>query len=519
MTMHDTPDILELAEAVARGSLRPADAERQVRATFTPADGARASEAARELVELVASVRAVQAHARATHAAIAGSSLAAGSEVAGLVAGLAAGTAIDIRVRPGPVRGRTISRGGKVGRQTGMLAAAAFLLVAGLVGASAIGSSPPSTAPSPSVAAVSNASSTPGATLQASPDAGLATEPGMFGPGFRFDLASDAVGWVWAKTGVYRTSDMGATWVKVLPIELQVAVVLDANTMYGVSAVEPGHVTINATHDGGATWTSSVINEPAAPMLSFRDPMTGSATFVPEDPNAPSRSDLNVYATTDGGRAWTGPTAGTDAVTSPGFNKIQGRDGNVLWLSNGKADNEPFDNRLALSVTGGVTWASGFFPDDSIAPAGVLKWPLAVWQGAGDHIVLALGIDGGTTAVYDSNDAGKTWNLKKSWPQPLRGDFQVHLLSDETWILAAPNGSEVWSTTDGGGTWRRTVNASPVALGGSSFASPDRGWASLYLCVDPTLTFGGYPKCKGTGVKTELRSTTDGGATWTTIVP
>ncbi len=95
------------------------------------------------------------------------------------------------------------------------------------------------------------------------------------------------------------------------------------------------------------------------PTLTFVSPSHGFATFQRDG------SPLHIYETTDGGRTWAGPVV-RDAVEKGmpyrGMAWIPGYEKGALWSSNGKADNQPFDNRLQISVDGGAIWQEGRFP-------------------------------------------------------------------------------------------------------------------------------------------------------------
>ena len=79
----------------------------------------------------------------------------------------------------------------------------------------------------------------------------------------------------------------------------------------------------------------------------------------------------------------------------------------------------------------------------------------------------------------------------------------------------AYDGSEVWSTLDGGTNWRRVEGASRIYLQHSSFASPDHGWAIHECPRDGRTPVPGHDRfCDGTGLKQVFLTTVDGGRTW-----
>lgn len=386
------------------------------------------------------------------------------------------------------------------------------------------------------VGASSSASPSAQATASSAPTASnqLPVHPGMFGDltGYQFRLVSETVGWVamnpavyrtpaGAASALYRTIDGGRTWTDIpLPkgAKFDVGTVVnfvDADTVVFAYGASP--VVIASTHDAGASWTQVTLDthltNAAGPILTFRTALAGSATF--EDATTPER--LSIYRTDDGGRAWAGPVVATmpDGATklSPLF-----LTSSVLTLNVGKADNKPFDDRLWLSTDGGATWPARSFPTDATMPAGILKDVSgAPWAGNDGTLVVPIeDIDHDT--LYASDDNGRSWRLLKVLPfTQSRWDAQV--LSATTAVIAAADGSLIWSTVDGGSTWRQILGQTVPNSGLSmSFVSPDHGWAR-HSCGPRESWVTPEPDslCDGTGLKSILLTTSDGGHTWTPI--
>ncbi len=134
MTTQPSPDLLDLAEAVAAGTLRADDAERQLRLALGSDGAAESEQAVRELRGLIGATRAVRAHARATREAFSASP-DLDATVAPTPASIA--TLIPGRITAGAVHRRSSNGGDGAGRGRGLtlLAAAALLLIGGAVAA------------------------------------------------------------------------------------------------------------------------------------------------------------------------------------------------------------------------------------------------------------------------------------------------------------------------------------------------------------------------------------------------
>jgi hypothetical protein len=136
MTMQPSPDLLDLAEAVAAGTLRADDAERQLRSALEPDHAAESEQAVRELRGLIGAAGAVRAHARATREAFGSASQHLAPKVATTPASIA--TLVPGRVTAGAVHPHSSNGGdgaGRAPRRTWLLAAAALLLVGGAMAA------------------------------------------------------------------------------------------------------------------------------------------------------------------------------------------------------------------------------------------------------------------------------------------------------------------------------------------------------------------------------------------------
>jgi photosystem II stability/assembly factor-like uncharacterized protein len=326
-----------------------------------------------------------------------------------------------------------------------------------------------------------------------------------------FLLASDRVGWAATEAGLYRTLDGGQTWIDVRPDGWTASTatqLVDVDT--AVIASDSMPMVIAATHDGGASWVTSTIDDSnvgGGPVFSFQTPMHGFATF--SDRRKEAR--LRVYATTDGGRTWTGPRLGNTPTIEASLSKVRDPSGGVLYLVSGKFDNKPFNNQFLLSFDGGVTWKTRMFPTGGPSPKAVQKGISRIWLEPDGAISIAIFADG-RGSIWRSPDDGLTWHLVKTLPRDVQlsdGGF----VSRTEWVFVLSDGSGFRSTVDAGAHWRTTKPVDDLRIGAWSarFASVDVGWL-LYQCRWGQRTF-----CPGYADAAVLLATTDGGRTWSPL--
>ena len=331
-------------------------------------------------------------------------------------------------------------------------------------------------------------------------------------------LVTDTIGWVVTSSGLYRTADDGKTWTELRSWPEASAAATLVDVIDADSAYVGAGTRIAATHDGGASWSEATITGESAgslgygPILTFRTTLIGAATFESTDPGQPGR--LRVFQTTDGGRTWV--DRGT-SVMPDDQGKLQLDDGQVLWLDQGQADNKPFNDHLWLSTDGGLTWKHRRFPIDAVSPAGVLKWVSgAPWIDDNGRIILPITI-GDRSAIYESSDDGQSWHLIDDRAEPNQTSFNVQLRSATDWVLTALDGSQIWSTTDGGGHWRPVARPAPTWQLSMSWASQDHGWAVHGCSRHSLLPHGPDLLCDGNALTSVVLETTDGGRTWVPI--
>ena len=226
----------------------------------------------------------------------------------------------------------------------------------------------------------------------------------------------DTVGWVATGSALYRTSDAGHTWSDVpLPtgVKPDAAVSLDADTVVFAYGTSP--VTIASTHDAGASWVQASIDDPlgAYPVLTFRTPAVGNATFY--DVTDATLGRLRIYHTTDGGRTWTGPVVSTMPDGGAKLSPVLGS--SVLSFSVGKADNQAVSTIASgCRRTGARRGRHARSQPTPPCPTGTLKDVFGIpWvQDDGTLVVPISDIDHDN--LYASDDNGHSWRLIKVLP-------------------------------------------------------------------------------------------------------
>jgi Tol biopolymer transport system component len=378
MTMQPSPDLLDLAEAVAAGTLLADDAERQLRLALGPDHAAESEQAGRELRGLIGAAGAVRAHARATHEAFGSSSRLLAVPVADTPASIA--TQLPGRVTAGAVHPRSSNGGdgaGRAPRRTWLLAAAALLLVGG---AMAAGSGlvklpslvPPVPAPTlpVAVASPSPALETPGPVVSPS----TAETPWITGQAL-MDVLSAEYGLRWTpfddsetSTVTYLSSD--PVWVEApfdRPAKVRVAAGTNAVAGVGLQARRIAQalapdaapwIQEAITQGLSADWNSfatspsdltSVNRERVMTtasggqvLVTFVDPPVFgnylSVTFLfPPPPPRLGPSGKGVVLYPDGDEIWAMNSDGTDAHLLPGVDAPLGwsADGSRLFYDDG----------------------------------------------------------------------------------------------------------------------------------------------------------------------------------------
>ena len=332
----------------------------------------------------------------------------------------------------------------------------------------------------------------------------------------KLDMFDERNGWGVTETQIARTNDGGVTWHNVTPPKIEETgssvdtFVLD-NDHAWVQKPDfdkyPNSGVLYRTTDGGITWTNASVPFSRGD-LKFLDASNG---WVLADLGVGAGSNaVAVYQTTNGGNSWE-----QTYINDP--NDTNAADS--LPLGGLKSDLVPLNMKTAW-VTG-VTYAPGtvylYRTDDGghnwaqvpmTLPAGAENFEVDIDRDqmklvsvSDGYLALRMAGDSTQTAVYVTQDAGKTWAAPS---MPLDGAGASVFLSAEEAIIY--NGAQFYVTHDAAHTW---VTISPNIDFGDSFAGMEfvnaqSGWV---------LTFD------STNNHRSLYRTTNGGATWLPVLP
>ena len=321
-------------------------------------------------------------------------------------------------------------------------------------------------------------------------------------------------GWAVTETQIARTNDGGLTWYDVTPPDmtateysLEIFFLNKDHAWVQKPDFEnfPNSGFLSRTSDSGLTWRTS-----ATP---FSD---GEISFLDED-NGWMLADLGagagsnavaLYQTTDGGEEWdlkyindpNHPNA-KDSLPLGGLKTgIIPLDMQTAWV--GGVIYAPGTLYLYRTDDGGSTW----LPVTLELPVGAENSELSIDADQMRFVTANVGFlvvhmagDSTQTAIYVTHDAGDTWTLT---PTLLPNDGSFDFLTAEEAVIY--NGEQFYVTRDGARTWSTIP---PDITFGESFAGMDfvnvsSGWV---ITVEENHH--------------SLYRTSDGGATWSPILP
>ncbi|MCB2214112.1 hypothetical protein KQH50_01830 [bacterium] len=342
---------------------------------------------------------------------------------------------------------------------------------------------------------------------------------------FNFTFFTPTRGWATTQNGntILVTVDGGQTWLDATPPAAALPPTssatlslspfyLDENTAW----VSPGNFgsgsgTIYHTQDGGVSWSENPTPFDNARYF-FLDTMVGYAIV---DLGAGAGSQyVAIYQTTDGGGNWTQvfthePGESKSLPESGHKAGITFLDMNHGWIGGDNPMTDYF--YFHYTTDGGATWAE---ETDIALPAEYsgsflsVRQPIFVGGTVGYLPVGVLTADSNSyLLIYRTDDSGQTWVFQGAVSGSVQDNGGVDFYApDSGWIAA---GTSLYRSTDNGLTW------SPVAGSGIpasetllkvSFADADHGWVL------------GTPD-SNTWTPLNFYRTTDGGASWTQLLP
>lgn len=359
-------------------------------------------------------------------------------------------------------------------------------------------------------------------------------------------MVSANTGWALAVPGLgmglghlVRTSDAGTHWEAIpLPSSLNTPILnaIDAHDAMHVwvlvvlgaeSTASHEMAVVVSTADGGAHWevTPKFGIDGNGTGIQFIDAGHGWVFATPSAGGAFGAGDTTLYRTTDGGAHWQAikpasevrgnPTAVAGLpeacpmggpIGQPTFADVQ-----TGWI--GAFCAAPF---LYVTHDGGRSWSRQNIPTfpgpGSTAPNSYLQYnidSLASLSASDVVFVLHRGVTTGAnalqeSAIYITRDTGGSWKTNRLLAAELGLDFVDAM---HGWMIGAGPGGDtsvrsLYSTTDGGATWRLTHGPADFFARELSFGDLSTGLIAVPSIRDQPAT---------------LFRTTDAGSTWTRV--
>ncbi len=284
-------------------------------------------------------------------------------------------------------------------------------------------------------------------------------------------FVDSSYGWA-AGTGVWRTTDGGATWRRIPVLTgttLRRILFADRNRGWAL-----GHDNrVLRTEDGGETWAVVLGGSSAPwrlpPLLEYQAP--GDLWTVGLWDWASDESFGHWLHSTDSGLTWGDEDViwGEDPPEALDFFDRQHG-----WVAGTNCFYADCVHALARTLDAGQTWAYSCLPvDDGRAP-------VAISFGSATHGWLS-----GGAYLWRSTDGGGTWVEQRTFAANITG-----LQAQDAQRAWVQHDTVLWRTTDGGAHWQQLSGTAPDRV---SFRTVTEGW--------------------GTDGKS-LSKTTDGGVTW-----
>jgi photosystem II stability/assembly factor-like uncharacterized protein len=333
-------------------------------------------------------------------------------------------------------------------------------------------------------------------------------------------LVRGRTGWALSGNALSLTRDGGQTWTAITPPGVPATTIRGAyflNTQRGwvVSdpARNPDQLEISATTDGGRSWSTAPLGSPsvyaagsaAVPAyIDFADPHHGwVVSMIASGSGVLPRGVL--LRTINDGASWQTlpmPVGGPVEFVTPATG----------WLADGYQGEQP--PRFYVTTDGGRHWA----PEAVSPPAGFNRnqavYSIPAFTRAANVIMAAY--DNGTRSTagfYQTSDRGAHWQLAATVPTGnAAGDASplAAVIDPAHWISVAVNGNNITHVTQDG-AHQVSVSPSGLPTGGVGFPSftSTTGWV-----MTDSIRCIGF-KCDRKYTETiGLYETTDGGHHW-----
>ena len=374
-------------------------------------------------------------------------------------------------------------------------------------------------------------------------------------------------GWIFTDFDTFRTTNGGSSWFKLpfptglFPIYQEEAIVLDTTTR--LVATEAEGADIWKTTDDGAHWIRVFEHNGTRGVTDLHRLANGSIVGITTDGDllrstntgatwtnftdvAGPEQRANLYAldvvasglgfagglssmwiqTTDAGGTWFDPPA------APGLfevNAIYIRD-SAFILAGGVGSSGQSDVRR--TTNGGAMWTTHALSGSYVGyPQGLVAFP--------DGTCFCATYGGqNINFLYRSTDSGATWHLRNNGLSVSERIFDLFFVDSQTGFVCGgefAGGTLLHRTTDGGGIWTAvgknglTIDVirdmhwfsatSGVVIGDQIQRTTNGGglWTTVSASGHDAIDFFDDQRGVADDFQASVRTTTDGGASWTVI--